>query len=112
MDLGLDGKVVVVTGGANGIGAAACELLAQEGAKVVVSDVNFELAVQRAQAIQGAGGQALAIRTDVSDEQSVKTLFADVVERWGTVDILVNNAGFTRDMRITKMQMADWDSVF
>lgn len=111
MDLGLDGKVVVVTGGANGIGAAACELLAQEGAKVVVSDVNFELAVQRAQAIQGAGGQALAIRTDVSDEQSVKTLFADVVERWGTVDILVNNAGFTRDMRITKMQMADWDSV-
>jgi 3-oxoacyl-[acyl-carrier protein] reductase len=111
MNLGIEGKVALVTGGANGIGAATCELLAREGARVVVSDIQLAPAQARAEAIQAAGGQAIAVQTDVSKEDSVRHTFADTVAKWGTVDILVNNAGFTRDMRIQKMTIDDWDAV-
>jgi len=111
MNLGIENKVAFVTGGANGIGAATCTLLAREGAKVVVSDIDLERAQAHAEAIRGDGGQAIALRTDVADEGSVRAAFADAVAQWGTVDILVNNAGFTRDMRIHRMSVDDWDAV-
>ncbi|HUG59973.1 MAG TPA: 3-oxoacyl-ACP reductase FabG [Candidimonas sp.] len=111
MDLGLEGRVAVITGGANGIGASVCDCLAAEGVKVAVADINMELAQRKAQALIQAGREALAVRVDVTDATSVKALFEDVNNKWGRVDVLVNNAGFTRDMRITKMQESDWDSV-
>lgn len=111
MDLGINGKVALVTGGASGIGAAACTVLAKEGARVVICDVNLPQAERLAGEIVASGGMAMAIKADVTDEDSIKVLFSNVVQEWGTVDILVNNAGFTRDMRITKMSLNDWDSV-
>src|SRR5690606_38436552 len=111
MDLGLKGKVAVVTGGGSGIGDAICAQLAREGASVVVADINGPAAQARAEALVREGGQACACQVDVTDEASVLGLFQRAGAEYGGVDILVNNAGFTRDMRITKMGLEDWDSV-
>jgi 3-oxoacyl-[acyl-carrier protein] reductase len=111
MDYGLRDKVAIVTGGANGIGASICATLAAEGARVIVADVNGELAQAKADEIVANGSQAIAVSVDVIDEHAVNALFKAAVARWGTVDILVNNAGFTRDMRITEMSTSDWDAV-
>lgn len=111
MNYEINGKVAIVTGGASGIGAAICDVLASEGVRVAVADMNGAGATAKAEEIRARGGIATAHHVDVTDEASVKRMFSAVDTEWGTVDILVNNAGFTRDMRITKMGMADWDSV-
>jgi 3-oxoacyl-[acyl-carrier protein] reductase len=111
MDFGLNGLVVMVTGGGSGIGAETARLFATLGAKVAVVDKNREGAQAVRDAILAAGGQAAAHEADVTDEASVNDTVARVQQELGTVAILVNNAGFTRDMKITKMTVADWDSV-
>jgi 3-oxoacyl-[acyl-carrier protein] reductase len=111
VNYGIDSKVAIITGGASGIGAAVCDLLADEGARVVVADINVDMAQRKAAEITQRGGQAMSHGVDVIDSTSVDALFEGVVQRWGTVHALVNNAGFTRDMRITKMSEMDWDSV-
>lgn len=95
MDLGLKGKVAVVTGGGAGIGAAMCEAFAEEGAHVVIADFR-PLEETRALADKLAeeyGVQTLAVKVDVSSAADVEALFAAALERFGTVDILMNNAG-------------------
>jgi 3-oxoacyl-[acyl-carrier protein] reductase len=111
VDLGLRDKVAIVTGGANGIGAAIGEQLAEEGMHVVVADVNAELAHAHAERLQAKGVQALPVACDVTDEIAVAGLVRRAVADMGAVHALVNNAGFTRDMRITKMTLRDWDDV-
>ena len=111
MDLGLKDKVVIVTGGARGIGEAISSRFAAEGAHVAVVDLNEQGAQAHAAKLREQGAQAIGLAVDVADEASVATMVAAVAERFGSVHVLVNNAGFTRDMRITKMQVADWDSV-
>lgn len=111
MDLGLKGKVVIVTGGARGIGEAIASRFAAEGARVAVVDLNEQGAKAHAARLCEQGAEAIGLAVDVSDEASVAAMVAAVAERFGSVHVLVNNAGFTRDMRITKMQLADWDSV-
>jgi 3-oxoacyl-[acyl-carrier protein] reductase len=111
MDLGIAGKVAIVTGGARGIGAAICDRLAAEGVRVAVVDLDGDAARMQANRIMESGGEAMSHRVDVSDEASVSAMTEVVTKAWGSVHLLVNNAGFTRDMRITKMAMSDWDSV-
>lgn len=111
MDLGLEGKVAIVTGGGNGIGAAICQRLAAEGVKVLVADIDEGKARTCAGRIAEVGAAALGVRADVTDEASVQAMVDTAVGQLGGLDILVNNAGFTRDMRITKMGLADWDAV-
>jgi 3-oxoacyl-[acyl-carrier protein] reductase len=111
MDLGLKDKVAVVTGGANGIGAAICERFAAEGARVLVADIDEGKARAVAQQLSDAGARALAVRADVTDEASVQAMTNAAIEGLGGLHVLVNNAGFTRDMRITRMGMAEWDAV-
>jgi 3-oxoacyl-[acyl-carrier protein] reductase len=111
MDLELKGKVAIVTGAARGIGAAIAARLCAEGARVAVADRDLPAAEQTASGLAQRGFDAAALPVDVTDEQSVKDMVSAVLGRWGTVHILVNNAGFTRDMRITKMGVEDWDSV-
>lgn len=111
MDLRIGGKVALVTGGGNGLGAAICQLLAAEGARVVVADVALPAAQSQAEAIRAHGGEAIAVVGDVTRADQVEAMVSTALEAFGPVDILVNNAGFTRDMRITKMSEADWDSV-
>ena len=86
----VEGKVALVTGGGSGLGAADCRRLAEEGAKVVVSDVNLEAAQKVAAEI---GDAAIAVRHDVSSEESWKAVTAEVERHFGGLNILVNNAG-------------------
>ena len=86
------GRVAIVTGGGQGIGRATCEALAGEGAAVVVAERNAETAVEVARAIEAAGGQALAVPTDVADEASIVRMVAAAMDRFGRIDVLVNNA--------------------
>ncbi|MDO8944647.1 MAG: SDR family NAD(P)-dependent oxidoreductase, partial [Desulfobacterales bacterium] len=105
------GKTAIVTGAANGIGAAVSKALCSEGAHVVVADIDGIQAERTAQALRAAGGSAQAVAADVTDEAGVDGLFSAAIRHFGAVHILVNNAGFTRDMRITKMGVGDWDAV-
>jgi 3-oxoacyl-[acyl-carrier protein] reductase len=110
MDLGLKDKVALVTGGGNGIGAAICEALAAEGARVAVVDIDGDAAERVARQLRERDAQAVAIRTDITDEAQVAAM-ATSAASLGPVGILVNNAGFTRDTRVTKMTVDEWDSV-
>jgi NAD(P)-dependent dehydrogenase (short-subunit alcohol dehydrogenase family) len=89
----LTGKVALVTGGGTGIGEATVRLFARKGAAVVVTGRRKELLEQVAGAIQRAGGRALAVAGDVSDDAHVRSAVAQAVQAFGTLNILVNNAG-------------------
>jgi len=93
MDLGLEDKVALVTGGGRGVGRGICIRLAQEGAKVVVNDFHERRAERVAAEIREAGGRALAVQADITQLPQVRATVAKAVETFGPVDILVNNAG-------------------
>ena len=94
MDLGLSGRVSIVTGGSQGIGYAAAEALAGEGAQVAICARDADRLAAAATAIgDSGGGRVRAILFDVTDESAVGELVGQVVEEWGGGDILVNNAG-------------------
>jgi len=86
------GKVAIVTGGGGGIGRATCELFAEQGAAVVVAEIDIHRARQVAEGIVARGGRALGIPTDVTDEASIGRMVSQTVEAWGRIDVLVNNA--------------------
>jgi len=93
MDMGIKGRVALVTGAGRGIGGQICRTLAEEGAKVAVNDVMQERADAVAGEIRQAGGQAIGIVADVTDLEAVTAMVKRVSEEWGSLDILVNNAG-------------------
>lgn len=111
MELGIRGKTALVTGGASGIGAETASQLAQEGANVVIADINAEHAGACAAALGGGLAQAMGVRADVTDAESVAQLIEKTIERFGRIDILINNGGFTRDFRLTDMPEGAWDAV-
>jgi len=111
MDLGLKDKVAIVTGSGRGIGAATARALAEEGARIVVTDIDAQAAADSCAALQGAGFNAIAVAADVTHAADVERLAQAALEAFGTVHVLVNNAGFARDARITKLSEADWDAV-
>jgi NAD(P)-dependent dehydrogenase (short-subunit alcohol dehydrogenase family) len=111
---GLKGKVAAVTGAGSGIGQAAAERLAAEGCKVAVLDVNEAGAKTTVDHIRAAGGEAIAIRTDVSNEASVEAAFADIIDHFGQLDILVSNAGIfsgARDNKVDGLSKDVWDEI-
>ena len=99
-------KVVLVTGGGRGIGAATAERFARDGAKVVISDMDLDEAQQVARPIQG-----LAIACDVTDREQVNGMVARTVGELGRLDVLVCSAGIIRDNLLFKMTDEDWDAV-
>ncbi|WP_165988601.1 3-oxoacyl-ACP reductase FabG [Streptomyces sp. YIM 98790] len=105
------GRIAVVTGAAQGIGAATAARLAEEGAAVAVLDLTAERARATAEAITAKGGTARAYACDVADQQAVDGVFAAVAEDLGGPHILVNNAGITRDNLFFRMSREDWDTV-
>jgi 3-oxoacyl-[acyl-carrier protein] reductase len=93
MELGIDDRTALVTGGAGRIGTVVSETLAEEGAEVAVLDVDESGAKEVASDIQSAGGEAFAVACDLTDREEVREVVEDVEDRAGGVDILVNNAG-------------------
>jgi len=107
----LNDKVAFVTGAAQGIGKAIAVALAKEGAKVVISDINIELATQTAKEVEALGVKALALKTNVADLPDVEKSVEEAVKAFGKIDILVNNAGITKDNLLLRMKKEDWDAV-
>ena len=87
------GKSAVITGGAAGIGRAAAEMLARQGASVIIADIDQALGEEAAAAIRAEGGQAHFIRCDIGDEEYVKAMVGLAVEKFGKLDLAFNNAG-------------------
>lgn len=114
MDQKLKGQIAIVTGASSGIGAGVSKSLAAAGATVVV---NYPVDAAKAAAetvlaeIRSAGGAGITYPCDVSKEEEVKKMFADVVSQYTTVDILVNNAGLQRDSAFQDMTLEQWNFV-
>jgi 3-oxoacyl-[acyl-carrier protein] reductase len=109
--LKLKGRVALITGAAQGIGKSVALLLAQNGADIVVSDINLEKAEETAKEIESIGSKAIAIKVDVANLKDVERMVESILEKFGKIDILVNNAGITRDKLILRMTEEDWDAV-
>jgi 3-oxoacyl-[acyl-carrier protein] reductase len=107
----LDGKVALVTGGAQGIGRAIALRLAGEGADVAVSDINLEKAQETCREVESRGRKALAVGGSVAEAKAAEAMVEKTVEALGGLDILVNNAGITRDGVLLRMKEEDWDLV-
>ena len=104
MDLGVEGKVAIVTGGTHGIGRAAAERLSAEGALVaIVSRTQEDLDRVSAEISASSGNEVIGVAADVSNEEAVKAMVDTVADKWGRVDILINNAGTALGSRFEDM---------
>ena len=111
MDLKISGKVVIVTGAAVGIGYEASGMLAREGAKVVMADINQDQLEQAADALKQDGLDVLPVPVNVADEQSVNSMVDKTVEHYGRLDILVNNAGIGLFKTMEEESLEEWQRV-
>ena len=109
--LRLDGKYALITGAASGIGEAIAYLFAQQGAQVIVADLQADAAQRVTTRIIEQGGAASTLALDVADENQVRKGFIDVVGRYGRLDILVNNAGVSHVGTILETSLEDWERV-
>ena len=110
MDLGLAGKTVIVTGGGSNIGRGVVLGFAREGSKVVNAERDQEQGQKVVEEANGLGGEAILIKTDVTDWDSVQAMVKQTLERFGQIDVLVNNAGGTPSMQpFIEKPREEWD---
>ncbi|WP_391118610.1 SDR family NAD(P)-dependent oxidoreductase [Psychrobacillus sp. L3] len=110
----VQGKVALVTGGASGIGLSTAQLLAKEGAKVVIADFNVDGAKEAAENIKSQGGEAVSIFLDASKEESIKEAVEFTVNHYGSLTVLYNNVGMTnlkKDLDVVNMDLDEWDKL-
>ncbi|HEY4323359.1 MAG TPA: SDR family oxidoreductase [Mucilaginibacter sp.] len=108
----LKGQSALVTGADSGIGKGVAMALAAAGANVIINHVDaHEIAEQTVDEITSAGGVAYAIHADISKEDEVKAMFAEMYQQYGTIDILVNNAGIQKDAKFVDMTIDQWNLV-
>lgn len=105
------GKTAIITGGANGIGLAACERFAEEGANVLMADFDEVAGKEQEALLKSNGHDVTFLQVDVTDRESVERLVGITIELYGKIDILINNAGITRDATLVKMDPADFQRV-
>lgn len=105
----LEGKVAIVTGAGRGLGKGIAKKLAEEGASVVLADMNP--ADEAVKEITDNGGTAVSYTVNISEQEEVKALVNFAIEKFGTLDIMVNNAGINRDGMLHKMSKENWDLV-
>ncbi len=102
-----EGKIAIVTGAGSGMGKSHALMLAREGAKVALCDIKDYQEV--AESIEKEGGQALALKCDVSKKEEVDSAVGEVLEKWGRIDILINNAGICQFKPFLELTQEDWD---
>jgi len=110
MDLGLTGKVALVTGGSRGIGRAIAAVLAREGVRVAICARSEKALQATADALRKDGAEIYAATADISNQGDIERVIADVVARWGGLDILVNNAGGPPPGRFDALEDGNWHS--
>jgi len=111
MDLGLKGKVAIVTGGGRAIGEAIVRGFVKEEASVVIADIDLDFAQKLAKDMARGGAKVLAIGTDVTRKSDADSLVSTTLSEFGKIDILVNNAGVVRDIKFVDIKEEDWDWV-
>lgn len=107
----LDGQVAIITGAGRNIGEETARLLASEGARIAVVDMDKERGDQVAMQIKEAGGDAMGFVANIGSEADMQQLVQDVVKRWGKIDILVNNAAISDNKNILDITKEEWDKV-
>ncbi|KXA94675.1 3-oxoacyl-ACP synthase [candidate division MSBL1 archaeon SCGC-AAA259I07] len=108
---GLKDKVVLVTGSGRGIGKKTAKKFAEEGAKVVIGDVDTESVTETVEEIEGEGRDAMGVELDVTNLEGVEKVMQKIVDEFGGLDVLVNNAGITADSLLVKMSEDQFDRV-
>jgi 3-oxoacyl-[acyl-carrier protein] reductase len=111
MELNFHDKVVVITGGARGIGAATAEAFYKAGAKVALLDLNGEECQKRAITIDASGRNVAAYQVDITDERQVQNAINGIIEVFGRIDVLVNNAGILHQVPIEEKTVADFERI-
>jgi len=105
----LEGQIVIITGGARGIGEGVCEVFCKEGATVALWDVmDGQSVIER---ITANGGNIFYQKVDVTNQESVDDAVAKIINRHGKIDVLINNAGVIKDKSFLKMTRQEWDIV-
>lgn len=107
----LEGKVAVITGAGQGIGAGIARTFGKEGARIVIAEVNEEAGRDTVQELQNDGVDAIVLQTDVGDEESVQALMKRAVSEYGKIDILVNNAAINIRKSVTDTSLEEWQNV-
>ncbi len=111
MTMELRDKIALVTGAGRGLGEAICMALGEAGMVVVAADIRQDLVAGVVEKLRGAGGQAMALALDVTDETQAQDAVRQVVERYGRLDVLINSAGTDKTVSVEELSVADWDCV-
>lgn len=110
MNLGLEGQVAIITGGAGGFGSAIAEEYAKEGVRTVIADIALEAATSLAERIQSTYNvESMAVKVDVMDKSSVDQMAKAAIDTWGRIDILVNNAGLIKRRNVMEIDDKFWE---
>lgn len=107
----LRGRVMLVTGGARGLGAALCRSLSEAGAQVIGADLRTELMDALADELRAGGSNVEAMRTDIADDAQVRAALEHIVSRYGRLDVVINNAGIDLTVSVEDMPVAEWQRI-
>ena len=111
MNWDFTGKVIVITGSGRGIGFTIANAFAEAKAKVIIIDISAEIVEKAVTEIKKNGFQVYGYVGNVTDSSNIESIFADIVDKYGTIDCLINNAGITRDNLLLRMKEEDWQMV-